>query len=728
MDVRLPNGTVIRGIPEGTSREAIQAKAIAAGLATEQDFAPAPTEYKETKTAAQQLAGEQSAFDAFNISMGRGLTNVGRGIESLSRLIGLGFNPAVPTPKRIEQETQTDRKALEALGDEYPISTTAGEIVGETLPFLPAGIAAGGISGFAPRVATTGLVGAAESGIASEGRGESAADVGGKAIVGGVIASALEASIPVLGRIVGSIVRRVKNVPDPLSGEGMQAAMRELGLGPEDFTDDALAMLRDLPEGADPVQALRAAQFRNLGLEPTRAQLSRSAADFQVQQEAAKTSGRIREALEKQEGQIANLFDDYGRATGGKVAEEGNSVIDTIINRQTLRDNAISDAYQAAKNAAPKGKSIRFENLQSALFSMRDLERATGGLPSAVRGFMKNRGLIDQSGRLITTTKSVQKELDNFNKLIKSKGWSVGPDGVVRDGMGVTLKGATDTLNDINSRNTGRLLSVNEAELLRQDINSLYDSLSPFGRSKLAQLKDALDSDVEAFVGEDVFSGARAAKAEFESQMRRAKVSKFDARKANLVSDVIENKINPDELVNQTAFSKKWRAEDIQQLRDFTIGDGEGLRAWNDYRAEVLQGIKDMAFTGPVDDKGFQAISRAGLDRAIERIGTPKLKVIFTPEELRFLKDLKDVTALREPVRGTALGRGPSAQAIGKLEEYIRTVPLAGALIGDITDINGRIAVKSSPMVKINTPALNRAATVPATAAAAAVTQPQEEK
>jgi hypothetical protein len=38
MDIRLPNGTVIRGVPEGTSKEAIQQKAIDSGLATAQDF------------------------------------------------------------------------------------------------------------------------------------------------------------------------------------------------------------------------------------------------------------------------------------------------------------------------------------------------------------------------------------------------------------------------------------------------------------------------------------------------------------------------------------------------------------------------------------------------------------------------------------------------------------------------------------------------------------------
>lgn len=38
MDVRLPNGRVIQGVPEGATREQIQQKAIASGLATEQDF------------------------------------------------------------------------------------------------------------------------------------------------------------------------------------------------------------------------------------------------------------------------------------------------------------------------------------------------------------------------------------------------------------------------------------------------------------------------------------------------------------------------------------------------------------------------------------------------------------------------------------------------------------------------------------------------------------------
>jgi hypothetical protein len=41
MDIELPNGTILQGVPEGTSKADIQAKAIKAGLATAADFAPA---------------------------------------------------------------------------------------------------------------------------------------------------------------------------------------------------------------------------------------------------------------------------------------------------------------------------------------------------------------------------------------------------------------------------------------------------------------------------------------------------------------------------------------------------------------------------------------------------------------------------------------------------------------------------------------------------------------
>ena len=84
-----------------------------------------------------------------------------------------------------------------------------------------------------------------------------------------------------------------------------------------------------------------------------------------------------------------------------------------------------------------------------------------------------------------------------------------------------------------------------QAEGIRQDLNALHDSLTPFGRKKLSDFKNALDSDVSRDVGEDIFESARSMKAKFESDLSRVKVNKFDKRKVNVLRDILENKINP---------------------------------------------------------------------------------------------------------------------------------------------------------------------------------------
>lgn len=55
MDIELPNGTILQGVPEGTSKADIQAKAIKAGLATAADFAPTkPTQPQEAPSGFLQ--------------------------------------------------------------------------------------------------------------------------------------------------------------------------------------------------------------------------------------------------------------------------------------------------------------------------------------------------------------------------------------------------------------------------------------------------------------------------------------------------------------------------------------------------------------------------------------------------------------------------------------------------------------------------------------------------
>ena len=64
MNVELPNGVVLEGVPEGTSKEDIMAKAIAGGYATEQDFASADS-IEQDVPYVQQV---QKRFQEFNPS------------------------------------------------------------------------------------------------------------------------------------------------------------------------------------------------------------------------------------------------------------------------------------------------------------------------------------------------------------------------------------------------------------------------------------------------------------------------------------------------------------------------------------------------------------------------------------------------------------------------------------------------------------------------------------
>ena len=64
MKVELPNGVVLEGVPEGTTKDEIMAKAIAGGYATEQDFAPADPAEQDVPYLQQV----QNRYQEFNPS------------------------------------------------------------------------------------------------------------------------------------------------------------------------------------------------------------------------------------------------------------------------------------------------------------------------------------------------------------------------------------------------------------------------------------------------------------------------------------------------------------------------------------------------------------------------------------------------------------------------------------------------------------------------------------
>lgn len=567
-----------------------------------------------------------------------GLIAAGRGLTKIAR--GLGV---------IAPEDPLTTEAFKDLKKQRPVATITGEVLGEAAPFIMPGMGVAGIAGTGTRLAATGALGATEGLLIARGEGRSAEEQVISAGIAGTVASAFELALPRIGRIGRRTIRRVlgkepsKPVVDSMgniSDEFRQALKAE-----NRTFDDVLKVIDDeiADDVLDPQQVSRKAFIEAQGLKPTRAQITREATDFQAQQELAKTSGHVRASLEGQEAALTTRFREAVTGTGGNAGQPTSTITDALVDKATVLDKKIGTLYKQAREAAPGQQNVRLSKLAAKLRELAPTNRRADGNIEAILGDLKTRGVID----------------DNFN--IKGK------------------------------------ISVETAEGVRQLMNELYNPQNSFANGGLRQLKDALDDDVFKAAGADVFRDARAAKHSFEKELSRAKISKFDSRKANLVRDVLENKIDPDRFSEQVVFSKKWRATDLKQLKDYVSTNPAGKSAFNDLRADVMDDITRKAFIGPVDKNGFQALSRDKLQRTLDSIGKEKLSVLFTPDERRFLTNMLEVSKLREPVRGTFLGQGPSAQAIGRLVTMLHRTPLVGDVIEAVTlDHSGRVAIKSA--------------------------------
>ena len=680
-DIELPNGVVLQGVPDGATKDQIMAKAISSGLAIEEDFglptkqveqaapvakppqpqaeplAPASPRAGRAKQLATSSANKRESFlsglepgqreiledisgpEAFLIGLGRGFSTVGRGV-------GL-----------IDDANESENQAFRNL-EEISGAASAGDILGEAAPFVPLALASGGIvpatAGTLAKAAPAVAVGALEGGILTAGKGEEDAEVLKGTIAGGSIAGAIDLALPVIGRIGRKIVSKVtgkapSNVVTPEGAPTSELidAMDELGITYDDVLEEA-----GIPKGSiDPKALSRKTFLESQGLQPTQAQITRDASDFQTQQEVGKTSGRVRDALEEQEMILSSRFDAMVKGSKGDIATETNPIIDAVTDKATVLDREITELYGVAREAAKGEKNIRASSLSDKLRDLAPSNRRAGGNIEAVVGDLKAKGVLDDNMKVV-----------------------------------------------------GRI-DVETAEDVRKLMNELYDVQNPFGNMKLKELKDALDDDVFKAAGEDVFKSARKAKHEFEKGLSRAKINKFDSRNKNIVRDILENKIDPDQLTEKVVFGKAWRKEDLEEVKSYITDSEAGEQAFNDLRADVLQEIKLKSFIGPEDGDGFKALSRDKLEKTLKTIGKGKLDVLFNPEEVKQLQALLQIAKLREPVRGTALGRGPSAQAVDKIVSTFDK----GGIINDIIriatfDKDGKAVLKANAAIKDITP------------------------
>ena len=569
--------------------------------------------------AIDELAQEGGLFDDFTTSAALGLRNIGRGLGLVD-----------------SSGRDAELMLAESLKEKSPITSTIGEVVGESAPFALLGAGAGSVPLLAgnvvSRLVTAGALGAIEGGVSAKGRGgdvlQSAATTGGLAAV---TEGVLEAVLPRITRIAGPLIRKVTGRapkhppinPDGSASAELQDALESSGLTVEDLTESAVKIV-EKESGKKVDEVIRERFLREQGLEPTQAQITRDATTFEAQQEAAKASSLVRDRLEEQQATLSQNFENKLNTAG--IDKDSSAISDLILEKALAADKNVSNLYRQAREltAGDKG-SVRPVKLASELKRL----RADDPLVNTVKTRLVDAGVIDAK----------------FN---------------VR----------------------GRM-NVDQAERARQLLNEFFDPVSG-GRTNMVikELKSAIDQDVFRGAGADFFEEARKSKMEFERSLDTPRLNKLDKSNKNIVRDIAESRIRPDQVFDKLVLSKTTGPRDVKAVKEY-LGDSEtGKKAFEGLRADTIDYIRDKAFTGPVDAKGYRALNVRGLASALSTIKKPKLDVILTKDEQQFLRQLKKTGDLLQPVRGTGIGRGPSARAIEgsitKLMNMLSRIPGVG--------------------------------------------------
>lgn len=278
-------------------------------------------------------------------------------------------------------------------------------------------------------------------------------------------------------------------------------------------------------------------------------------------------------------------------------------------------------------------------------------------MDDAMKEMYKNAREISGGEKMISLDR-FKKALENFE-----------PDSDLTKGLHKSIKGHAENAGVMEG-----MVSADDAERIVQLINQRYSPNNKVGNWIGRELKDAIDLDVAEAGGTEMFKKARKAKAAFHKAIGRTPATRWSKRKTSLISDILDEGATPENFVEKGLFNKKYRASEIKDLKNFLARSGDtGKQAWQNMRSEAIDFIKENSFRGPVNEMGQRLISRARFENAIKKIGSmEKMKEIFSPDEMKFFKDMQKILEIMEPTPGMAIGEGPSAASVNKLLNFVK--------------------------------------------------------
>lgn len=655
MDVQLPDGTILRDVPEGTTKAQLVEKlklngydttkldpAVSAGQAINSNLNSIPRQLGLTArhgieglAEGAQWLTEPIRYIQDKLTPDRHLSlndlvlekrlppksmPLGAVASQFSDWLGLP-KPETPTERTVANATKLGFGTLSNFGAGSVIKGPLGEMLTQ-----------------APTAQVLSAVGAGLAGGASKEAGGGT----GTQIAASVLGGLGGAGVASLAQSVSNAVTTAKNALMTPKQMDLQitAILSKAGVKYEDVPEKVRQSLRQelgsalkAEQEVDPAAVARLLDFKLNNLTPTRGMVSLDPVQITKEQNLAKiaansSDGELFGLPRLQNQNNAQLITNLNQAgaNAGNPLVAGNRVTSSVLGTQAALRNAEQQAWDAAKNSPgykqPISASV-LSDINGALGSeglmhfmnptiSRYMEAFQNGHPFTPMDYKNLRSMLSneiaKGGNEGAAARMAVKVLDSAE--LKPAGF-VGDNALVTQGMANGMKAA-----DANSADAISL--INEARKATRRAYGYEDS-SPLVRSVLS---DSAASDPQRIAKRFVIGGT--------------------AQEA-------------EELAKQV-----------------------GPRGIEDIKNALVNHLKEKALNGAADEVG--KFSQSAYNKALKAIGETKLKLFFTPEEINILQSLGRAASYMQaqPVGSAVNNSNSGALVLGRGMDWLKKMPVLG--------------------------------------------------
>lgn len=727
MDVQLPDGTIVKDVPEGTTKAQLAQRLKAGGMAVPAEWlAPAPAPASLAQRAGILIKDELPRQAGLTMRAGlQGLVALpGMASDAITGIYNTGadavqgkgqgfrFQPAgyalgnlmtkagVPEPADANERVIQDA-AQTVAGAAGLISATkkAAEVTGGVTRNVLQSMAA------KPAVQLTGAATAGASGGSVREAGGGPVEQFLASLAGGVAGGLAANRAPEVGNALVNMAQKGVRTVAPGLGEAtrnrmadvqIQLALNRSGMDwsamPERIRQSIRAEVADAIGNGRELNAdalRRLVVFQRTGTQPTVGQLTQDPGQITREMNLAKVGANSTDqslqrlpALQNQNtARLLSNLDDMGAMQAAEPIDVSRAALGDMTRFDARMQSFFGDLYNTARDSSGRSLQLNHGFVNQRANQLLDDANVGSFLPADIRN--KLNAMADAKPGFELRIDAAEQLKTSLGKIARATN-----DGNVAAAVKLVRQALDEApLADSVRSNPGNLPAV---------AGTVPPSTAPAGQAAL-----------------DAFSKARR---EYAAHM--ARVERTPALKAAI------DKVQPDQFMDKFVTGKSASVADVRAMRE-VISDESAAAI----RQALAKQLRDAA-TNSTDD--ITKFSNDAYRRALRNIGEEKLRVFFADDELQMLRDIGAAAKyMQAQPTGSAVNNSNSGalvlgRAFDLFEQIAGRVPVIGRdlIQGSIQGLQQTASLKPSnalanaagarqPMPKVN-PLIAAAAVTPA--------------